>query len=690
MTSSSAPVQKILVVTLSNLGDVILTLPVLQSLAERYPKAALHVIVGPSGRGVFEGNPRVAKVTVYEKKTPFGSKWRLLNDVRRERYDLIVDLKHSLIGWLGGARYRNAYGRPVARTLHKALRHLTALKGLAGPVKSAKAFIHIPEAAERSLRKKLEDFAGTDPDGERWIVAAPGSKSDIKKWPPEHFARLLDRLALADGCRIVLSGDERERADSGRVLSQMTQPALDLSGRTDLGELAALLRTAKLLISNDSAPLHLADALETPALALFGPTDPRKYGPRSPRSLVARNRVFCSPCERAQCRFGHECLSELSPDAVYRSAQQLLYDRHQPRNLNILVLRLDRIGDVVLTLPALAAIRGRFPNATISVVTRPATRALLDGHPLVDEVIAYDYQKRGRHSGLAGNARFIREIVMRRFDIAFVLHPSHRAHLVPFAAGIPYRIGFGSGLSSLTLTRRVADKRHEGKKHESEYTLDIVRAFAPEAHPPSAGGVPADLPVYADDVLKVAAIEGLSDSPGTAPLVALHAGASCASKRWPVDRFERLARMLSASLGCRFVIVGGPEEKAAGERLKRSIGDRVVDLTGRLDLKLLPAVLSRARLLISNDSGPVHVAAAVGTRTLVLYGRTREGLSVTRWKALGPRHAAIQKDVGCVNCLAHACTIDFECLKAISVEEVFETAKAMLADAETPVAAERA
>jgi heptosyltransferase-2 len=654
-------VRKILVVTLSNIGDVILTLPVFQALLRAYPAAEMHAVAGEGACGMLEGDPRIAKVIAYNKRMPFGEKFRFLRAVRAERYDLIIDLRRSLIGLLGGARYRNSYLERLKKNEHRAKRHLKALEGLAPAEAEGSFFDGRPACAAPAGE-------GDGEEGKRLVLAAVGSKSDVKKWPAGHFARLLDRLVTAENCRVVLVGDKADVPDAAKVRSLMTGEVGDLTGRTSLKELEALLRKADLLVTNDSAPLHLADALKTPTVALFGPTDPRKYGPRLAESQVARQVLFCSPCEKAQCRFHHECLNELSPEEVYQKVKRILDHDHRPRNFRVLLVRLDRIGDVVLSLPAVQAVRDRFPNAKISMVVRPYTKELADGHPLIDEVIPYHYEKKGRHSSLLGNLRFIREIAERRFDVAFILHPSHRANFVPFLAGIPYRIGFASHASSLFLTKRVPDRRREGARHESEYTLDIVRAFGIE---PSREKK-VSLPVLPAEERKVAGILASAGWAAGDTVVALHAGASCPSKRWPAEHFAELGRRILAETPWRLAVVGGPEEAALGRALTESLGGRALDLTGTLGLRELAALLARSAALVSNDSGPVHIAAAVGTPTVTIFGRNQAGLSAVRWRALGPGHRVLQRNVGCVVCLAHRCTIDFECLRAVEAREVFK------------------
>lgn len=657
-------IHKILVVTLSNLGDVVLTLPVIDSLLQAHPNAKLHIIVGSQSAVVFQDDPRIEKVIAYDKRGPFSDKRALLGRIRNERYDLIIDLRRSLFGLLGGARYRNSYFYFPKKKLHRAERHLTALRGLVEPL-NRRAFLD----RGADLPADLRAFVGE----ERFVAAAVGSKADIKKWPAESYARLLDRLCAKEGFKIILVGDAQDAAQAKKVSALMRSSVFDLCGKTTFRELSSILARAALVVTNDSAPLHIADAHQTPVLAVFGPTDPGKYGPRGGVSRAVLKRLFCSPCEKAQCRFHHECMTELGVDAVYREALRVLEESLHSKRPRILVSRLDRIGDVVLSIPAIEAIRKQHPHGHLAVMTRPSTAPLLEGHPAVDEVIPYYYEKKGRHSGLVGSVRFVRELVLRRFDIAFILHPSHRAHWVPFLAGIPYRIGLNSH-DPLLLTKPVPDRRKEGLKHEADTTLDIVRAFGV---PIPAEKTLSIFTSYEDEVFvsETLAKAGIAASE---TIAAFHLGASCVSKRWPAERFIELAKRFMEQRGARIVVVGGAEEKELGEIFRGRIGASALDLTGQLSLKQLAELLKRCAVLVSNDSGPVHIAAAVNTRTLTIFGRNKSDLGPVRWRALGAGHEVIQKDVGCAVCLAHRCTIDFECLKAVTVDMAWERLDAML------------
>jgi len=647
--------RKILLVSLSNLGDAVLTLPVLRTLESAFPAAAIDVSAGAAARAVFEGEPRVRRFIPSGHRSGLGARAAAVREVRRERYDLIVDLRYSPVGLLGGARARNRYlrfGLPV----HRRERHLAALDGIVPP-----------EERFRGAALKARPFPGPPPGPGRLVIAAPGSRSDLKKWPAESFARLLDLLARNDGCRIVLVGDAADSADAARVRSLMVSPAEDLSGRTGFAELCGWIRGAALVVTNDSAPLHLADALGVPSVVPFGPTDPAKYGPRSPGSAAVSKGLFCSPCERAQCRFAHECLEDLPAEEMYRAAAAAALAgraRAVQDGPRILVVRLDRVGDLVLSIPALEALRRSFPDARVSALMRPSVRRLLEGHPAVDEVIAYGYENGGRHRMVRGYFRFIRELRRRRFDAALVLHPGTRSALLPFLAGIPRRVGFDRGWAARLLTTRVPDRRGEGTRHESEYALDIVRAFGAR----KGDDAPPRLAVGPADVARLERRLGGIWDPG-ARTIALHPGASCPSKRWPLERFARVGQSLARE-GFHIAVVGGEETRTFGESLRKAVGEGVIDLTGRLDLRELAAFLSRCEALVTNDSGPAHVAAAAGAHVVSIFGRNRPGLGEARWRPLGEGHAVVRRDVGCVVCLAHRCPIEFECLKAVTVEEV--------------------
>jgi lipopolysaccharide heptosyltransferase II len=156
------------------------------------------------------------------------------------------------------------------------------------------------------------------------VVICPGARSHIKRWTAEGFAALADRLISEAGVSIIFCGEPDEEVIVEEVVTAMRQPAHSAVGLTTIRQAAALMQRAQLVITNDSASLHLASALKVPTVAIFGPTDADKYGPTAPKHRTIRRRLFCSPCEQALCRFNHECMRFISPQEVYDAATQLL------------------------------------------------------------------------------------------------------------------------------------------------------------------------------------------------------------------------------------------------------------------------------------------------------------------------------------------------------------------------------
>jgi heptosyltransferase-2 len=337
----------------------------------------------------------------------------------------------------------------------------------------------------------------------------------------------------------------------------------------------------------------------------------------------------------------------------------------------ILIIRLDRIGDVVLSTPVLEALRHAYPTSFIAMMVRPVCRELVEGNPFLNEVLLYE--KESRHHSLIATIRFARALRRLRFDTALVLHPSNRSHWIPWLAGIPVRIGYNRHGGGWLLTHRLPHLKHEGSQHEAVYTLELLKVLGIARLPPAP-----TVPIHEWAIQRVNTL--LADSqvqPGD-HLVAMHPSASCISKRWMPERFAHVADRLIVEQRVRICLIGGPADTSHVRRMANAMAQPVIDLSGRVSLSELAALLKRCTLLISNDSGPVHIAAAVGTAVIDIFGRNQRGLSPRRWGPLGEGHIVLHKEVGCVTCLAHRCDIDFLCLTALSVDEVYQAALSVL------------
>ncbi len=329
----------------------------------------------------------------------------------------------------------------------------------------------------------------------------------------------------------------------------------------------------------------------------------------------------------------------------------------------ILVIRLDRIGDVVLSTPVVRQLRQAFPTAFLAMMVRPECRELVEGHPDLDAVLLYD--RDGREHSVAATIGFARRLRADRFDAALILHPSNRSHWIPWLAGIPMRVGYARKTAWL-LTHRVPHRKQEGDRHEAEYSLELLRVLGIEPAPPA--------PVIAlSSAAQVRAEQHLAQAGAGASrqIVALHPSASCRSKRWAPERFAVVADRLASEQGVQVVLVAGPADVEHADAVRRAMRTAPLNLAGRLSVGELAWVLKRAAVLLSNDSGPVHIAAAVGTPVVAIFGRNERGLSPRRWGPVGQGHVVLHKEVGCKICLAHRCVIQFRCLSELSVDEVY-------------------
>jgi len=319
------------------------------------------------------------------------------------------------------------------------------------------------------------------------------------------------------------------------------------------------------------------------------------------------------------------------------------------------------------------AARKALPQAWMTALVAPHAYEIVELNPHLNSVFVFD--KKGKHKGVLGMLRLVRALRRLQFDTAIVLHGTRRIHLALFLARIPCRIGYDRKWGRL-LTRRLKDVKVFGEKHEAEYSLDLLRALGLSV---SLGKV--YIPTTAESDLR---INGFLKEQGVTEkdrLVAIHPGASSISKRWMHDRFAAVADSLQEGQ-YRVVVISGPEDVPTAQKMIAAMRTSPINACGKTSIRELASLFKRTKLLISNDSGPVHVAVGVGTPVVSIFGRSQPGLSKVRWRPLGERDVSLQKDVGCDVCLADDCEIDFECLRALTVEEVLEESQKILSQRE--------
>ncbi len=337
----------------------------------------------------------------------------------------------------------------------------------------------------------------------------------------------------------------------------------------------------------------------------------------------------------------------------------------------ILITRTDRIGDLVVSTPVFKAVRERFPQAWIAALVFLENRELVEGNPYLNEVLLYD--KKGSERGLWGNLVFAGKLRKKKFDLVIHLHATNRMHQITFLAGIPVRMGWTRKSAGL-LTHGQKDIKSEGLKHEAEYNFELLKPLGIETPAAFETFVPVSDRAH-KSLGELTAHLGI---PEDKPWVVINPSSSCPSKMWPVSRFAELVDALGEQFAPVVMIIGGPKDKGLAEKMRLcSKYAGLFDLTGKLSLGMLSILLKKSNLLISNDSGPVHIASAVGTPVISIFGRNQPGLSPQRWRPLGKDARVIWKNVGCDPCLAHNCRIHFLCLDVISVEDVLREVRAM-------------
>ncbi len=328
---------------------------------------------------------------------------------------------------------------------------------------------------------------------------------------------------------------------------------------------------------------------------------------------------------------------------------------------SILIRGPNWVGDAVLSIPAIKAVRARFPHSSITLMVRPWVGGLFRSAGFIDEVWTQPKPPLREWFGTAGEVR------RRRFDLALLLPNSFESALTVFAAGVPVRAGYATDGRGFLLTERIAKPIE--KRHQVAYYLDLARSVFGALEEPTSE-------IVASDEARIAARRLLRSSgldPG-AGLLVLNPGAAFGSaKRWHEDRFAQVADQIVEEFHLQTVVIGSASETALADRIRSCMEYPVVALTGRTDLETLLGVLSLASIMITNDSGPMHMSAALGTPTVAVFGST--DAEVTR--PIGPRTRVVRHAMACSPCLLRECPIDHRCMEAVSVEDVFEAARAV-------------
>jgi heptosyltransferase-2 len=335
----------------------------------------------------------------------------------------------------------------------------------------------------------------------------------------------------------------------------------------------------------------------------------------------------------------------------------------------LLVRAVNWVGDAVMTTPAIGAIRESFPQAEITVLANPLVSQLFSPHEWVDRVITFD--RNGLHKGLRGRIRLASELRRHSFDVAIILPNSFDSALVPWLAGIPVRLGKNSDGRGFMLTGRYRAESKKYNGHEVLYYLELLRSFgvAGQATAPCLTTTPGE----DHEASERLAEQGIQ---ADTFVLGINPGAAYGSaKRWYPERFADVARRLGEEWSARTVIFGGPGEKEIAADIERQLGGGCLNLAGRTTVRQLMALIKRCNFFVTNDSGPMHVAAAFGVPLAAIFGPTDH----TGTAPYTDRAVIIRKDMDCAPCKLRECPTDHRCMTAVTADDVVTESIRLLA-----------
>jgi len=343
--------MNILIVKLSAVGDVVHTLPALAGLRKRYPRAHITWVIEETAADLIASHPSLDRVIVFYRKQWIeafrGGRFReagreirsFLKTLRDRPYEMVIDFhglfKSAAVVGLSGGRRKLGYDSlqelsglfynekiPENMEKHAVDRYLDFLTYL-GAVSDVPEFL-IPVARENidHVARLLRE-SGIEPDTDPFVAINPVALWDTKLWDPGKFAELSSRIIRELNMPVVLTGSVKEQPYLHDIQMRLTRPAVNLAGQTSLKDLACLYRLAALVVTTDSGPMHIAAAVKTPVVALFGPTDPARTGPYGEGHTVIRHALSCSPCFLKQCD-SRQCMEAIRVDDVFAAVKKKL------------------------------------------------------------------------------------------------------------------------------------------------------------------------------------------------------------------------------------------------------------------------------------------------------------------------------------------------------------------------------
>jgi heptosyltransferase-2 len=338
--------------------------------------------------------------------------------------------------------------------------------------------------------------------------------------------------------------------------------------------------------------------------------------------------------------------------------------------MKILIRGTNWIGDSIMSIPAMREIRRIFPEAHVTLHTRSLSEGIFTNATFLDEIISY-HRSRFAITDLYDNVSFLKE---ESFDISIIFPNSFESALTPFLARIPTRIGYNKDARGFLLTRPVAVPEWKNRRHEVFYYLNLVgeaerHLFGRDTVASAVPNITVEVSeARKDSVLEIQAAAGSDRSKKT---VLLGVGSTNSrAKRWHAESFAKLSDRLQNELGTNVVLVGSKGDLDAAAMVTKLSSIEPVNLVGRTTMADAVAIISTADLLISNDMGLAHVAPAVGTQCITIFGPTNP-ITTRPYSQIA---TVLRRDVHCSPCMLRECPIDHRCMTGITPDAVFQAA----------------
>ena len=332
--------KRILVVGVNWLGDSLLTTPAFKAVKKKFPDSYLGVVVVERVKGVFEGNPYIDEVIVFDERGQqkgFFAKLKFIQLLRKKKFDMVFLIHRSFtrafICFLAGIDLRIGYRRlknsfilnkkiePPKGLLHRQDHYLYLFEKFGIVIEDRLPSFFIPEDTRERIEKDLEPLKR---EHTFLIGINPSANWALKRWPGKYFADLADSLVKDFNAAIIFIGTKAQGTVIEEIRAKMSQDSFNFCGKTSLKELGALMQNLKLFISNDSGPAHLAASLEVNTLVIFGPTSAKATAPRGRAVKVIKKDVDCQiPCYKLDCQ-DNVCLKDLSVGEVYSQTKNIL------------------------------------------------------------------------------------------------------------------------------------------------------------------------------------------------------------------------------------------------------------------------------------------------------------------------------------------------------------------------------